>query len=410
MSKIKVGLAEIQSAQKLLAPMLEKTPLQKNTWLSEKYGCEVYLKLENMQPIGAFKIRGATYRISKLTEAEKKKGVVAASAGNHAQGVAWGSAKFGVQATIVMPTNAPLTKVQNTKALGAKVVLVGETFEQAFAEAQRIEKETGAVLVHAYEDADVIAGQGTVGLEIMEQLPGVDAVIVSLGGGGLMTGVATAIKAMKPKVQLIACQASGARSLVESLNQKKIVQGGSAETFADGIKVKVVTETMLSLLSEVIDKAVHTDDEEIAAAVLTLMEKAKTVAEGAGALPLATLDLMHRQDPKQFHGKKVVLVLGGGNIDVNVLSRIIDRGLIRAGRRIRVNVFISDKPGTLNQLTQLIASKGGSILQVIHDRNAPSVGLLETEVELTVETKGPEHSAELVAAIKGQFHRLELLH
>jgi threonine dehydratase len=403
-------MKQIEAANEVVSKFLAPTPLVKNEWLSQRYGCEVFLKLENMQPIGSFKIRGALCKIAALTESEREAGVVAASAGNHAQGVAWAARKFGVDATIVMPQNAPLTKVQNTKGFGANVVLHGDNFEGAFAHAEAITASTGKLLVHAYDDQLIMAGQGTLCIELRAQIADLDMIITPIGGGGLLGGVAVATKSLWPEAQVVGCQASGARGMVESLRTGQIVAHAEAETFADGIKVRKVSPRIFGLLQRTVDRTLHCDDEEIAAAVLMMLEKAKTLAEGAGALPLAALDSLYRSAPESVSGKRIVLVVCGGNIDVNLLARIIDRGLIRAGRRLRLNVFISDKPGTLNQLTHLIASSGGSILQVIHDRNAPSVGLLETGVELTIETKGQDHSKELVQIIGQHFARLELLH
>ncbi|MBI3557353.1 MAG: threonine ammonia-lyase [Deltaproteobacteria bacterium] len=406
MSGLKLALADVEQARGVLGKMLDTTPLLPNRWLSERLGCQVFLKLENMQPIGSFKIRGATYKISRLAPQQRRRGVITASAGNHAQGVAWGCAQFKTRATIVMPVNAPLTKVQNTEALGAKVILQGDNYDEAHAVARKFAAKSGAIFVHPYEDLDVMAGQGTVGLEIIEQLPDVDVVIGSLGGGGLMAGVGTVIKEFKPRTTVVGVQASGSRSLVESLAHKKIVATGMADTFADGIKVMRASPGMLAILMPLVDLTAHADDESIAAAVLTLMEKAKVVAEGAAALPLAVLE----QIKGRFKGKKVVLIISGGNIDVNVLSRIIDRGLIRAGRRVRVNVYISDRPGSLNRLTALIAEQGANILQAIHDRDTPATGISETTVELTLETRGPKYSEDLIKALRGQVARLEVLH
>lgn len=405
MPQLKITLADIERAKGVLSKFLEPTPLQANRWLSDRLGCEVYLKLENMQPIGSFKIRGATYKISRLTPAQRRKGVITASAGNHAQGVAWGCAQFNAKATIVMPRSAPLTKVQNTEALGAHIILEGDNYDEAHAHARKIASKTGAVFVHPYEDRDVISGQGTVGLEIMEQLHNVDAVIASMGGGGLMAGIGTVIKEFKPNTLIIGAQASGSRALVESLRHRKVMKLPRNETFADGIKVMNASPAMLQLLRPLVDQAAHADDEAIATAVLTLIEKAKVIAEGAAALPLAILE----QQKMKLRGKKVVLVVSGGNIDVNLLSRIIDKGLVETGRRIRVNVSISDRPGSLNRLTQLIAHQGANILQAIHDRNSPAVGISETSVELTLETRGPAFTKDLIKALQQQVKRLEVL-
>ncbi len=403
---LELTLAEIQTAKMELAKYLEPTPLLPNTWLSELLGCELFLKLENMQPIGSFKIRGASYKISQLSASERKRGVIAASAGNHAQGVAWGSRKHGTSALIVMPKNAPLIKVQNTRTLGAEVVLEGDSLKEAFVAATRIARKSGRVLVHPFEDRHVIAGQGTVGLEILEQLPDPDFIVGSIGGGGLMSGIGLTVKALRPQTKLYGCQASGAASMVRSFAKGKAVELESVDTFADGIAVGRASEPMRKVLAARLDGILEADDEAIAAAVLMLLEKAKTITEGSGALPLAVLEKMR----KQINGKKVVIIVSGGNIDVNVLSRIIDRGLIRAGRRLRVNVLMSDRPGSLARLTALIAQEGANIIQAIHDRSEPSTQIDQTEVALTLETRGPEHSAAVIAALQAHVVRLELAH
>lgn len=403
---LQVTLADIQDAKQELLPHLPPTPLLRNPWLSDALGCEVHLKLENMQPIGSFKIRGATYRISKLSAQERKRGVIAASAGNHAQGVAWGSRLLGVRAVIVMPKGAPLIKIQNTRALGAEIVLEGENYDEAWAHAQTLARKSGRVFVHAFEDPAVIAGQGTVGLEILEQLPDVDAVIGSIGGGGLMAGIGTVLQELRPQTRLIGCQASGAASMVRSIRQGKAVELDRVETFADGIAVRRASDRMRRILDTQLSSVVDADDEAIAAAVLTLMEKAKIVVEGSGALPLAALEKIRGK----LRRKKVVLVVSGGNIDVNLLSRIIDRGLIRAGRRLRLNVLLSDRPGSLARLTDLIARHGANIIQAIHDRSEAATRIDETDVFLTLETRGKEHSEELIRVLREHVLRLEIAH
>ena len=398
-------VAKIKDAHRVLEKILPPTPLILNPWLSETYGCQVYLKMENMQPIGSFKIRGATYRVASLDTEEKKRGVIAASAGNHAQGVAWGSRRLGVRATIIMPKSAPLVKIQNTKALGAEVVLFGENYDEAYAEALRRSKESGAVYVHAFDDDHVIAGQATVGLELLNQLPSVDAVISSIGGGGLLAGVALAMKTEKPDLKIWGCQAEGAPSMERSILKRSAVTLDSVHTFADGIKVLKASEHLRDLLQDRIEGVLLADDEAMAMAVLTLAEKAKIIAEGAGALPLAVLE----QVRAQLKGKNVVLVVSGGNIDVNVLNRILDRGLVRSGRRIRLNVWIEDRPGSLAHLTALLANEEANILQAIHDRGQPSTLMDQTEVELTLETRGHEHSQKLITALRGHVIKLEIL-
>lgn len=401
-----VSLADVRKAQTELSRYLHPTPLVYNAWLSEKLGCELYLKLENMQPIGSFKIRGATYRISQLTPAEKKRGVIAASAGNHAQGVAWGSKKYGVKALIVMPKGAPLVKVTNTRALGAETLLIGDNYDEAYAEAKKIADKTGKVFVHAFEDPSVIAGQGTVALELIDQLPDMDVVIGSMGGGGLMSGVSLVLGTLKPKVKIVGCQASGANPMVQALKKRRQVILKKVDTFADGIAVIKSSDQMRSILEKNVHELIQIDDETIAAAVLTLLEKANICVEGAAAIALSAAEKMK----KKLKGKKVVLLISGGNIDVNLLSRIIDRGLILAGRRLRVNVILSDRPGSLARLTELIAREGANILQAIHDRSEPGTMIDQTDVFLTLETRGPEHSRVVVKAIRENVIHLELVH
>ncbi len=374
--------------------------------MSATYGCEIYLKLENMQPIGSFKIRGATNKIAHLTSAERRKGVVAASAGNHAQGVAWGARKLGVKATIVMPKGAPLMKVQNTKNLGAEVILEGDTYDECSAIAQRLAKKTGKVLVHAFDDAEVIAGQGTVALELLDQLPDLDAVVCSVGGGGLLSGIAIVLDQLRPKAKIYGAQAKGAAAMAMSLRKGRPIVLDKVETFADGIAVGATRKTTFDILRKHVNKILLADDEMIAAAILTLVEKAKVISEGAAAVSVAVLD----QLKPELRGKKVVVIVGGGNIDVNVLNRVIDRGLIRKGRRLRVNVLISDRPGSLARLTATIARSGANVIQAIHDRSEPSTTIDRTEVALTLETRGHDHSAEVIRALRLDVLDLHVVH
>ena len=383
--RFKITLPEIQAAQQELRKYLKPSPLLYNPWLSEVFHCQVYLKLENMQPIGSFKIRGATYKISQLTPQERKAGIVAASAGNHAQGVAWGARQLGVHPLIVMPTVAPIMKQQNTKALGADITLYGKNYDEAYHYAREVAKKTGRIYIPAFEDPKVVAGQGTVGLEVLKQLPEVDYIIGAVGGGGLMAGVGTAVKALKPSVQLVGCQAVGADSMIRSIRRGKAICLDSVNTFADGISIMQASEKLRSVLDPLIDDWISVPDEAIAAAILTLLEKAKIMTEGSGAIPLAALESLGKKAQK----KKVVLLITGGNIDVNVLSRIIELGLIRTGRRVRLSVWIADRPGALANLTRLIADQGSNILQAFHDHNESSTRMDQTEVNLTLETPGP---------------------
>ncbi|MBS1959734.1 MAG: threonine ammonia-lyase [Bdellovibrionales bacterium] len=400
-----ITFASIETAWKVLHPILPVTPLIRNEWLSKKYECDVYLKLEIAQPIGSFKIRGATHRISLLSEAEKKKGVIAASAGNHAQGVAWGARHFNTNALIVMPETAPLMKIQNTSALGATIHLEGENYDDSFQVALKIAKETGRTYIHAFHDPAVIAGQGTAGIEILQQLPDVDFVVGSMGGGGMLAGVGVAIKNSRPKAKVIGCQATNASSMVASLKKHKLTTTDFLGTFADGISVKAANPDLFKVLETVVDEVFSCEEEEIAMNVLQFMETAKIVVEGSGAVVLGALD----RYVEQMHGKKVVLVVSGGNIDVNLVSRIIDRGLIRLGRRIHLKVQISDRPGSLSKLTSLIGALKANILQATHDRSDRAIKLDETEVELMLETRGPEHSAEVIDALEKHCKRVEMM-
>lgn len=403
---LKISKEMMKDAHLLIKKHLDPTPLVFNRWLSEKYGCEVWLKLENMQPIGSFKIRGATNKIAGLTKAEKVNGVLAVSAGNHAQGVAWAAKVFKTKATIIMPINAPITKVESTKALGAKVILHGNNVEDSFKYANELIKKTGAVFVHPFEDQKVISGQATCALEIMESLKDFDYLIGSIGGGGFIAGMGLALKSHCHKAKVVGAQALGANAMVESIRKKKVISHDTSDTFADGIKVKSASSSMYQLLKDVVDEVYDIPDEQIAFAVLELVEKARVVAEGAGALPLAVLQHIHQKNPQSLKNKKVVLVIGGGNIDVNLLGHIIGRGLSVSGRHLRLNIFVSDRPGTLNLLTTVIADHGGNILQVIHDHEHPKCALNEAVIELTLETKGEEHSLEIIKALKKHFPKM----
>ncbi len=405
---MKIQLSDFKDASVVLKKHISPSPLIYNEWLSKQYKCEVYLKLENMLPIGSFKMRGATYKISSLTAAEKKQGVLAVSAGNHAQGVAWAAKKFGVKATIIMPEGSPLTKIRNTESLGATVILHGKSIEDGFDYAKQLMKKKKMTFVHPYNDPKVIAGQGTVGFELMEQIPEMDFIFSSIGGGGLVSGLGSVIKELNPSVKVYAGQAAGCKSMVESLKKKKVVQTGIAETFADGIRVKVVAEPIFKILKNVVDHVEAVEDEKIAWGVLQLLEKARVIAEGAGALPLSLFDICYKKNPKKFIGKKIVLVVCGGNIDVNLLERIIDKGMIESSRKVRLIIPILDRPGSLNHITGIIKNVGANILQAIHDRDALKTGLTGTNVLFTLETKGPEHLELLLKELRKDFPQTKI--
>jgi threonine dehydratase len=394
---------EFKDAYSVLKKIITPTPLVFSEWLSNKYDCEIYLKLESMLPIGSFKMRGATYKISKLTDKEKKFGVLAASAGNHAQGVAWAARRFGVKATIIMPEGAPLTKIRNTEILGAKVVLHGQSIEEGFNYANELMKKQKMTFVHPFHDPLVIAGQGSVAFELLDQIPEMDYIFSSIGGGGLVSGMGQVLKAHKSKVKIIAGQASGCSAMIDSMNSGKIKNISIAETFADGIRVKYVAPDMLKSLKSVVDSAHKVDDDKMAWAILQLMEKARVIAEGAGALPLALFDQLFAENPKKFKGKKVVLVICGGNIDVNLLERIIDRGLIESHRKVKISIPIQDRPGILHHLTGVIKAQGANILHVVHDRGVAGTGIAGANVVFTLETKGDEHMKELLKEMKKDF-------
>ena len=406
---MQLELSQFKKAYETLKKIIDPTPLIHNEWLSKQYGCEIYLKLENMLPIGSFKMRGATYKISSLTAAEKKQGVLAVSAGNHAQGVAWAASRFKVKATIIMPEGSPLTKIRNTETLGATVVLKGQSIEECFQVAEDMMKKKKMIFVHPYHDPMVIAGQGTVAFEILNQLPDADYLFSSIGGGGLVSGMGQVLKGHKSKMKVIAGQATGCSTMVRSLNSGKIQTSDKAETFADGIRVKNVDKDMFLSLGKVVDASYSVDDEKMAWAILQLMKKARVIAEGAGALPLALFDQLYQRDPKKFKNKKIILVICGGNIDVNLLERIIDRGLIESNRKIRISIPITDRPGVLHQLTKIIKDVGANILQVVHDRDSSDAGITGTNVFFTLETKGSQHMKELLDEMHKDFPQAKVI-
>jgi threonine dehydratase len=401
---MKASLSEFRDAYEVIKKKIQPTPLIYNEWLSQAYGCEVYLKLETMLPVGSFKMRGATYKLSTLTAAERKKGVLAASAGNHAQGVAWAAAKFKTKATIIMPQGSPITKIKNTENLGAEVILHGQSIEDGFDLAKKLIKQKKYTFIHPFADIDVIKGQGSIGFELLEQLPDLDIVISSIGGGGLVTGIGQVVKALEPQVQLWAGQAEGASSMAQSLKKHKLVQSDvPAETFADGIRVRKAQTEMFKSLSEVVDQAFSISDNKLAWAVLELLEKARVLAEGAGSMPLAILDQVYRQAPSKIKGKKVVLVICGGNIDVNILQRIIDQGLNESERKVRLSVPIMDKPGMLHHITGLIKDEGANVLEVYHDRGLSEFGVASTVVSFVLETRGHQHAQTVLKKIKSFY-------
>ncbi len=376
---------KIKDAKRVLDEVVRETALIPAPAINPD--AEIYLKCENLQLTGSFKVRGAYYRIANLTEEEKSHGVIACSAGNHAQGVALAAQKFGIGATICIPSVAPLSKIMATKSYGANVVLCDGVYDDAYAKAVEIQKNEGRTFIHPFNDEDVIAGQGTIGLEILKQLPDADAVIVPIGGGGLISGIACAVKAINPNCKVYGVQAAGAPSMKESLQEGKIITLNSVNTIADGIAVKTPGTRTFDICSQYVDKVVTVTEDEIAVAILTLIEKQKTVSEGAGATTVAAA-MFNKVDVK---GKKVVCVVSGGNIDVNILSRVINKGLVKSGRLLELTTEIVDKPGQLNSLLSLIASTGANILSINHNRYNLDLSVNMCEVHLVLETKSPEH-------------------
>ncbi|HJB26551.1 MAG TPA: threonine ammonia-lyase [Firmicutes bacterium] len=376
---------KIKDAKRVLDEVVRETALIPAPAINPD--AEIYLKCENLQLTGSFKVRGAYYRIANLTEEEKSHGVIACSAGNHAQGVALAAQKFGIGATICIPSVAPLSKIMATKSYGANVVLCDGVYDDAYAKAVEIQKNEGRTFIHPFNDEDVIAGQGTIGLEILKQLPDADAVIVPIGGGGLISGIACAVKAINPNCKVYGVQAAGAPSMKESLDAGKIITLDSVNTIADGIAVKTPGTRTFDICSQYVDEVVTVTEDEIAVAILTLIEKQKTVSEGAGATTVAAA-MFNKVDIK---GKKVVCVVSGGNIDVNILSRVINKGLVKSGRLLELSTEIADKPGQLNSLLGLIASTGANILSINHNRYNLDLSVNMCEVHLVLETKSPEH-------------------
>lgn len=393
-----VTLADIQAARARISGRVLVSPCSYSQALSESTGANVYLKLENLQLTGSFKERGACNRLLQLDADQRARGVVAASAGNHALGVAYHARALAIPTTIVMPRTSPLVKVARTRALGATVELRGTSYDDAFAAAQHLRIERELVLIHAFDDPAVVAGQGTLGLEILDQVPLVDVVLVALGGGGLVAGIATAIKESRAGVRVVGVEAEAMPTMRAALREGEPVRLESTRTIADGIGAGQVGTLPFQIVSRLVDEVVTVDDEEIAEAILTLLEQEKTVAEGAGAAPLAAL--LHRE--LSLSRKTVVVVISGGNIDVNLLSRIIDRGLAKSGRIMHARVTLPDRPGSLAQLLALVAEREANILRVDHDRSAARLDLGQASVEIQAETRGFEHIAEILEAVRAK--------
>lgn len=395
-----LGISEVYHAAQVLREVARHPRIIGVTDLNPE--AQIFLKPENLQHTGSFKLRGAYYKISQLTDEEKAKGVIACSAGNHAQGVALGAAHNGIKAVICLPAGAPISKVEATKSYGAEVVMVPGVYDDAYERAISLRDEEGYTFVHPFDDPKVIAGQGTIGLEILEEMPDVEAVIVPIGGGGLIAGVAFALKMLRPDVKVYGVQAEGAPSMAHSISQGHKVHLDSVRTVADGIAVKEPGELTYSLVKEYVDEVVTVSEDEIAAAILALIEKQKLVAEGAGAVSVAAA--MFNKVP--IKGKKTVCIVSGGNIDVTSLNRVITRGLVKSGRNCTLTLDLEDKPGQLSIVTGVLGSLGANIISIAHERNTSSTQIHGCMLRAEVETRSHEHVEDIKRGLREAGFRL----
>lgn len=363
---------------------------------------DVYLKTENLQITGSFKVRGAYYKISQLSSEEQAKGVIACSAGNHAQGVALAATANKIKSLICLPDGAPISKVEATKKYGADICLVKGVYDDAYTKAMELKEEMGYTFIHPFDDIDVIAGQGTIGLEILDQLPKVDAVIVPIGGGGLISGVAFAIKSLRPECKVYGVQSEGAPSMYNSLRKEHICNLKHVKTIADGIAVKTPGDHTFEICSKYVDEIVTVSDDEVASAILALMEQQKLVAEGAGAVSVAAA-MFNKVD---IIGKKVCCVVSGGNIDVTILSRVISRGLLNTGRSLSIKIALTDKPGQLEAVSKIVAGLGGNIVSIYHDRYDLNIDIVSCILDLRIETRDHEHIRSIVEKLKAEGFKI----
>lgn len=388
-----VSLDRVYQAAFTLKDVARKTDLIYSDKLPAKG--ELYLKTENLQVTGSFKLRGAYFKISQLSKEEQQRGIIACSAGNHAQGVALAASRMGIKSIICMPDGAPISKVEATKALGADVVLVPGAYDDAYEKACQIKEELGATFIHPFEDDDVIAGQGTIGLEILEQLPDVNTILIPIGGGGLAAGISFAVKSLKPDVKIIGVQAKNASAFAESFAEKKLITHDTVATFADGIAVKTPGSETFELVSRYVDEIVTVTEDEIAAAILALIEKQKLITEGAGAVSVAAA-MFHKTD---LTDGKTVCVLSGGNIDVNILSRVITRGLVTSGRMSNLTIELEDKPGQLTGVSEIISHCGGNVISVLHERSDANMAIASCFLKIGMETRDAAQIEEIRTAL-----------
>jgi len=400
-----ITIEDIKQAQENLKGIVRKTPLFYSSTFSKECGCEVYLKCENKQKTGAFKLRGAYNKICSLTEEEKNNGVVASSAGNHAQGVAYAATAFGIKSTIVMPVTAPVAKVQATKNYGAEVIQYGEVYDECYSKAVEVQKETGATFVHPFNDDKVIAGQGTIALEILEEIPDADIMVVPIGGGGLISGMAVAAKAMNPDIKIIGVQAEIIASSKISLIKNEIVTLPGVKSLADGISVKTPGDNTFKYMKKYVDEIVTVTEDEIAYGIFSMMERNKLVAEGAGAVSVAAL----LAGKIKAEGKKVVALVSGGNIDIAIVSKIIDRELVMLKRRITISVELQDKVGQLSSIISDIVTLGGNVSRARQDRNWNSKGLEYTNVIFEIEAESKDHSKHIISVLEDKGYNLQIV-
>ena len=398
-----IELRDIKNAAQRLRPILHHTELDLSSTFSSMTGGSIYLKCENRQKTGSFKIRGASNKIASLVEQGQVQSVVASSAGNHAQGVAYAAKKFGIPATIVMPESAPIAKVQATEGYGAKVVLSGSCYDDAYTKAREICDSEGATFLHPYNDVDVIAGQGTLGIEILGDLPTVDLILVPAGGGGLLSGVAAAVKQLNPRVKVFGVQAEGANAIARSFREKRPITTETASTIADGIAVKAPGDITVDIINQYVDDVVTVSDREISSAILLLMERCKQIVEPAGATSLAAA-LGGKID---VEGKNVVCLLSGGNIDVSFIQNIIEQGLVARNRRLKFIAKLIDRPGSLVQLLNVLAQAGANVLTVQHDKLMLGLNPNETYVRIACEVGGKAHGSIVMSELKNHGYQVE---
>lgn len=382
---------DVEAARQLTLGVLTRTPLAGSEYLSNLWGCRTFFKLENLQSTGSFKERGALNKLLNMPSEDRSRGVIAASAGNHGQALAFHAKKLGVPASIAMPTTTPLIKVQNTASHGARVLLQGNDYDEAAAHAREVAKREGLTYVSGFDDPDIIAGQGIIGLEILEQCASVDTVIVPVGGGGLIAGIAMALKETNPRIRVVGVQAEGVPSMIEALKRGEPVEVPACRTIADGIAVRKVGALPLELVKRYVDDIVTVTEEEVANAILLLLEREKAVVEGAGAAGVAAV----HNGRISVVGQKIAIVLSGGNIDVNVVARIIDKGLVKDGRLVKLRVLVPDHPGQLASLLEIVARKRANILEVTHNRALSAARVGETQIDMVLETRGPAHIQEI---------------